>query len=176
MSSLELKIQDPTNLTWKSWHHSLSSDRDEAEFEGCTGRCTLHKKLTYPPKKWHFEEDFSDFPKVGYVSSLEGMSLFFLCIEKYMCCISVCLCVKNNGKCFNGASCHFWIGFLPSISRQSPAVNFWEDWGTYTRNHKGQHCSLAIRKLGNHPKKNHDLLVEVPFCSAVYVSLCFGGG
>ena len=133
------------------------------------------KTWEYPPKNGILKRIFP-FPKVGYVSSLEGMSLFFLYIEKYMCCISLCLFVKNNGKYFNGASCHFWIGFLPSISRQSPAVNFWEDWGTYTRNHKGQHCSLAIRKLGNHPKKYHDLLVEVPFCSAVYVSLCFGGG
>ena len=27
------------------------------------------------PKKWHFEDDFP-FPKVGYVSSLEGMWLY----------------------------------------------------------------------------------------------------
>ena len=30
-------------------------------------------ELTYPPKKMHFEADFP-FPKVGYVSSLEGDS------------------------------------------------------------------------------------------------------
>ena len=29
------------------------------------------RKLTYPPKKWHFEDDFP-FPKVGYVNPLEG--------------------------------------------------------------------------------------------------------
>jgi len=29
------------------------------------------RELTYPPKKWHFEDDFP-FPKVGYVNSLEG--------------------------------------------------------------------------------------------------------
>ena len=31
------------------------------------------RKLTYPPKKWHFQDDFP-FPKVGYVNPLEGMS------------------------------------------------------------------------------------------------------
>jgi len=30
-------------------------------------------KLTYPPKKGPFEDDFP-FPKVGYVNSLEGIS------------------------------------------------------------------------------------------------------
>ena len=29
------------------------------------------RELTYPPQKWHFEDDFP-FPKVGYVNSLEG--------------------------------------------------------------------------------------------------------
>ena len=28
------------------------------------------RELTYPPKKWHFEDDFP-FPKVGYLSSLD---------------------------------------------------------------------------------------------------------
>ena len=30
------------------------------------------RELTYPPPKWHFEDDFP-FPKVGYVNSLEGI-------------------------------------------------------------------------------------------------------
>ena len=29
------------------------------------------RELTYPPQKWHFEDDFP-FQKVGYVNSLEG--------------------------------------------------------------------------------------------------------
>ena len=32
------------------------------------------RELTYPPKKWHFEDDFP-FPKVGYVNSLGGYPL-----------------------------------------------------------------------------------------------------
>ena len=32
------------------------------------------RELTYPPQKWHFEDDFP-IPQVGYVSFLEGNSL-----------------------------------------------------------------------------------------------------
>ena len=32
------------------------------------------RELTYPPQKWHFEDDFP-FPKVGYVNSLAGKNL-----------------------------------------------------------------------------------------------------
>ena len=37
------------------------------------------RELTYPPKKWHFEDDFP-FPKVGYVNSLEG--IFLSCLVR----------------------------------------------------------------------------------------------
>ena len=38
----------------------------------------LSRELTYPIKKWHFEDDFP-FPQVGYVNSLEG-----ICITTYL--------------------------------------------------------------------------------------------
>ena len=45
------------------------------------GRGLPSRKLTYPVKNWHFEDDFP-FPKVGYVNPLEGILYWVVKLQR----------------------------------------------------------------------------------------------